>query len=41
MDIALARTFLAIVEGGSFVRAAERLHLTRSQRSSNPPGRTG
>lgn len=30
MDIELARTFLAIVEAGSFVRAAERLHVTQT-----------
>lgn len=30
MDIDLARTFLAIVEAGSFVRAAERLNLTQT-----------
>jgi LysR family transcriptional regulator, flagellar master operon regulator len=30
MDIELARTFLAIVETGSFVRAAERLNLTQT-----------
>jgi len=30
MDIELARTFLAIVEAGSFVRAAERLNLTQT-----------
>jgi DNA-binding transcriptional LysR family regulator len=30
MDIALARTFLEIVAGGNFVRAAERLHLTQT-----------
>jgi DNA-binding transcriptional LysR family regulator len=30
MDIALARTFLEIVASGSFVRAAERLHVTQT-----------
>jgi LysR family transcriptional regulator, flagellar master operon regulator len=30
MDIDLARTFLAIVEAGSFVRAAERLNITQT-----------
>jgi LysR family transcriptional regulator, flagellar master operon regulator len=30
MDIELARTFLAIVQGGSFVHAANRLHLTQT-----------
>ena len=30
MDIELARTFLAVVETGSFVRAADRLHLTQT-----------
>lgn len=30
MDISLARTFLAIVEAGSFVRAAERLNVTQT-----------
>jgi DNA-binding transcriptional LysR family regulator len=30
MDIALARTFLEIVASGSFLRAAERLHLTQT-----------
>ena len=30
MDLELARTFLAIVESGSFVRAAERLHVTQT-----------
>lgn len=30
MDIALARTFLEIVESGNFVRAAERLHVTQT-----------
>jgi DNA-binding transcriptional LysR family regulator len=30
MDIELARTFLAIVEAGSFVRAAERLKVTQT-----------
>lgn len=30
MEIALARTFLDIVECGNFVRAAERLHLTQT-----------
>lgn len=30
MDIALARTFLEIVECGNFVRAAERLHVTQT-----------
>lgn len=34
MDINLARTFLAIVETGSFVEAAERLHVTQSTVSS-------
>lgn len=30
MDIELVRTFLAIVSGGSFVRAAERLHVSQT-----------
>lgn len=30
MDTELARTFLAIVDGGSFAQAAERLHVTQS-----------
>ncbi|KAA2213184.1 LysR family transcriptional regulator [Teichococcus oryzae] len=30
MDIALARTFLAIVEAGSFIRAAERLNISQT-----------
>ncbi|WP_395699421.1 LysR family transcriptional regulator [Aquabacterium sp.] len=30
MDISLARTFLAIVSGGSFARAAQQLHLTQT-----------
>jgi LysR family transcriptional regulator, flagellar master operon regulator len=30
MDIELARTFLAVVEAGSFVSAAERVHVTQS-----------
>ncbi|MBS7810288.1 LysR family transcriptional regulator [Roseococcus pinisoli] len=30
MDIELARTFLAIVSAGSFVRAAERLHVSQT-----------
>lgn len=30
MDVDLARTFLAVVETGSFVRAAERVHVTQS-----------
>ncbi len=30
MDINLARTFLEIVETGSFLRAAERLHVTQT-----------
>ena len=30
MDIELARTFLAIVEAGTFVRAAERLNITQT-----------
>ena len=30
MDIALARTFLEIVAAGSFLRAAERLHVTQT-----------
>ena len=34
MDVTLARTFLAIVETGSFVEAAERLHVTQSTVSS-------
>ena len=29
MDITLARTFLSIVAAGSFLRAAERLHVTQ------------
>ncbi|MGF1622707.1 MAG: LysR family transcriptional regulator [Rhodomicrobiaceae bacterium] len=34
MDITLARTFLAIADTGSFVEAAERLHVTQSTVSS-------
>ena len=34
MDINLARTFLAVVETGSFVEAAERVHVTQSTVSS-------
>lgn len=34
MDVNLARTFLAVVETGSFVDAAERLHVTQSTVSS-------
>ena len=34
MDLELARTFIEIVESGSFVRAAERLNLTQSTVSS-------
>ncbi|MBF3232891.1 LysR family transcriptional regulator, partial [Pseudomonas aeruginosa] len=30
MDIDLARTFLEIARSGSFVAAAERLHLTQT-----------
>jgi DNA-binding Lrp family transcriptional regulator len=30
MDLDLARTFVAVVETGSFVRAAERVHVTQS-----------
>jgi len=30
MDVTLAQTFLGIVEAGSFVRAAERLHVTQT-----------
>lgn len=30
MDIVLARTFLAVIRGGSFVAAAEKLHITQS-----------
>ena len=30
MDIELVRTFLAIVSGGSFIRAAERLHVSQT-----------
>lgn len=30
MDIHLARTFLAVIQGGSFVAAADRLHVTQS-----------
>ena len=30
MDVELARTFLAIVAAGSFVRAAERLNLSQT-----------
>lgn len=30
MDTELARTFLAVVDGGSFIAAAERLHVTQS-----------
>ena len=30
MDTALARTFLEIIRGGSFIAAAERLHLTQA-----------
>ncbi len=38
MDTELARTFLAIVERGSFVAAAERLHLTQSTVSARIRG---
>ncbi|MEO7206860.1 MAG: LysR family transcriptional regulator [Steroidobacteraceae bacterium] len=34
MDTELARTFLAVIAGGSFVAAAQRLHLTQSTVSS-------
>jgi len=34
MDIALARTFLAIVDTGSFLRASERLHVTQTSVSA-------
>jgi len=34
MDIALAKTFLAVADTGSFVDAAERLHITQSTVSS-------
>ncbi|MGH8336611.1 MAG: LysR family transcriptional regulator, partial [Gammaproteobacteria bacterium] len=34
MDTELARTFLAVIAGGSFVEAAQRLHLTQSTVSS-------
>lgn len=30
MDITLARTFLAIAAGGSFLRASEQLHVTQT-----------
>ncbi len=30
MDIDLARTFLEIIRGGSFIAAAERMHLTQT-----------
>jgi len=30
MDIQLARTFLAVAATGSFIGAAERLHITQS-----------
>lgn len=30
MDIDLARTFLAVIEAGSFIEAAERVHVTQS-----------
>lgn len=30
MEIVLARTFLEIVRSGSFIRAAERLHVTQT-----------
>ena len=30
MDLELARTFLAVVHNGSFVAAAERLHVTQT-----------
>jgi len=30
MDVVLARTFLAVIEGGSFVEAAARVHVTQS-----------
>lgn len=30
MDTELARTFLAVIAGGSFVEAAGRLHVTQS-----------
>ena len=30
MDVAAAKTFLAIVEAGNFVAAAQRLHVTQS-----------
>jgi DNA-binding transcriptional LysR family regulator len=34
LDITLARTFLAVAEAGSFMEAAERLHVTQSTISS-------
>lgn len=34
MDITLARTFLAVVDTGSFIEAADRLHVTQSTVSS-------
>jgi DNA-binding transcriptional LysR family regulator len=30
MDVSLARTFLAVIDGGSFVEAAKRVHVTQS-----------
>ena len=30
MDLDLLRTFVAVVDGGGFTRAAERLHRTQS-----------
>jgi DNA-binding transcriptional LysR family regulator len=34
MDVTLARTFLAVVETGSFVEAANKVHVTQSTISS-------
>ena len=34
MDVTLARTFLTVMDTGSFVLAAERLHVTQSTISS-------
>jgi Bacterial regulatory helix-turn-helix protein, lysR family len=44
MDADRARTFLAIVHSGSFLKAADRLHVTQttvSARIRTPEGRTG
>jgi LysR family transcriptional regulator, flagellar master operon regulator len=38
MDIELAQTFLAVVSAGSFVRAAERLHVTQAAVSARVQG---